>query len=137
MTTRDFEALKQMESTLIERTKRGYYRYKTLHRELYDEMLNAYSKYCTPTMLSILQHEFSTQKNETMNHSVATQAPKTKTFSKSSSLLTRVLICGATQIVGHHEVWTRIFTQFNLTMDANLSRHFQRKDAVKLKRQLF
>ena len=137
MITKDVDALKQMESTLKDRTKRGYYRCKTLHRELYDEMLIAYSKYCTPAMLIMLQHEFSTQKNEAMNHSVATLAPKTKTFSKSSSLLTRVMICGATRIVGHHEVWTKIFTQFNLNMDSNLSRHFQRKDDVKLKRQLF
>ena len=62
MTTKDVDALKQMESTLKDRTKRGYYRCKTLHRELYDEMLIAYSKYCTPAMLSMLQHEFSTQK---------------------------------------------------------------------------
>ena len=121
---------------MIERTKKGYYRCTTLHKELYNEMLIAYSKYCTPTMLGMLQHEFSTQKNEAMNHSVATLAPKTKTFSKSSSLLTRVLLCGATQIVGHHEVWNRIFKKFNCSLDGNLSRHFQRKDAAKSKRQL-
>jgi len=108
MTTNAVAALKNMESTMIERTKKGYYMCTTLHRELYNKMLIAYSKYCTPTMLGMLQHEFLTQKNEAMNHSVATLAPKTKTFSKLSSLLTRVLLCGATQIVGHHEVWNRI-----------------------------
>ena len=121
---------------MIERTKKGYYRYKTLHRDLYNKILNAYSTYCTLTMLEMLQHEFSTQKNEAMNHSVATLAPKTKTFSKSRSLITRVPLCGATQILGYHEVWSRIFGKIYLTLDADLSHHFQQKDVVKSKRQL-
>ena len=34
----------------------------------------------------MLQNEFSTQKNEALNHSVATLAPKGKDYSQSSSL---------------------------------------------------
>mmetsp|Transcript_27225 Transcript_27225/g.32204 ORF Transcript_27225/g.32204 Transcript_27225/m.32204 type:complete len:115 (+) Transcript_27225:33-377(+) len=37
-----------------------------------------YQKYITPEMLVMLQHEFSTQKNESLNHSVATLAAKGK-----------------------------------------------------------
>ena len=33
-------------------------------------------------------------------------------------------------------MWNRIFAKFYLTMDANLSHHFQQKDVVKSKRQL-
>ena len=99
-------------------------------------MLNEYSKYCTTTILGMIQYEFSTHENKVMNHSVATLAPKTKTLSESSPLLTRVFLCGATQILGHHEVWNHIFAKFYLTLDANLSHHSQRKDVVKSKRQL-
>eukprot|EP00555_Chaetoceros_dichaeta_P003533 CAMPEP_0198250104 /NCGR_PEP_ID=MMETSP1447-20131203/1415_1 /TAXON_ID=420782 /ORGANISM="Chaetoceros dichaeta, Strain CCMP1751" /LENGTH=74 /DNA_ID=CAMNT_0043934883 /DNA_START=147 /DNA_END=368 /DNA_ORIENTATION=- len=64
-----------------------------------------YQKYITPEMLVMLQHEFSTQKNESLNHSVATLAAKGKDYSKSSSLQTRVMLTGAAQIVGRYQLW--------------------------------
>ena len=128
--------LKQLEQSMMERTDKGYYRCKIRHETLYKECMRAYSKYITPEMLVMLQHVFSTQKNESLNHSVASNAPKGKDYSKSTSLLTRVMLTAATQIVGNLELWTRIFSKFNLIIDTNLVRHLKRKDQNKLKRQV-
>ena len=126
---------KKMEAAMVDRTEKGYYRCKVKHEALYNECLAAYAKYCTPTMLAMLQHNFSTQKNEALNHAVATIAPKTKDFSKSNSLRTRVMLTGAAQIVGHLELWSRIFKKLEVEMDENLIKHLKGKDNKKAKRQ--
>ena len=99
-------------------------------------MKKAYAKHSVPTMLEMLQHPHSTQPNEALNHSVGTIAPKTKTFSKSSSLLTRVNIIGATQVVGNYRLWMEIFASFRFKLDPNLSRRFRKKDENKSTRQI-
>ena len=113
---------------MVDRTEKGYYRCKIKHEALYNECLAAYAKYCTPTMLAMLQHKFSTKKNEALNHSVATIAPKTKDFSKSNSLRTRVMLIGGAQIVSHCELWSRIFKKLDVEMDDNLIKHLKGKD---------
>lgn len=55
----------------------------------------AYEKYATPEMLEILQHNFSTQKNESMNYLVAT-------------LLAPKMLTGVAYIVAHYELSFRI-----------------------------
>lgn len=95
-----------------------------LYVELYNNITNVYTKYCTHTMLSMLQHEYSTQKNEAMNHSITTLAPKRMTFPKSSSLITCiVMICAGTLIAGNHKVYDCIFAAFRLVAEPNLSQH--------------
>ena len=120
----------------MERTDKGYYRCKIQHETFYNECMRAYSKYIAPEMLVMLQHVFSTKKNESLNHYVASNAPKGKDYSKSTSLLTRVMLTAATQIVGNLELWTRIFVKFKLRIDTNLVRHLKRKDLNKVKRQV-
>ena len=70
-----------------------------------------------------------------MNHSVETMTPKTKIFSKPTSLLTRVMLCGGAQIVGHQQLWEHIFDSFDISLDQNLSHHLTKKDLNKMKRQ--
>ena len=94
--------LKKLEQAMMERTERGYYRCKIEHEEFYNECIKCYAKYCLPEMLKMLQHDYSTQKNEALNHSVASLAPKGKDYSKSSSLKTRILLTAGAQIVGHY-----------------------------------
>ena len=101
-------------------TDKGYYRCKIKYQTLYEEFTNAIGKYITPSMLSMLQHDVSTQKNESLNHYVATLVPKDKEYSISVSLKTRVMLNAGSQIVGHLLLWTRIFTNFNLKTDQNL-----------------
>ena len=70
-----------------------------------------------------------------MNHSVGTLALKTKDHSKTNSLRTRVMLCAGAQVVGHHDLWIRIFNKFNLELDANLARYLKVKEIKKRKRQ--
>ena len=127
MTAENVDEMKRMELAMMERTKKGYYRCKILHSQLYDEFIIANEKHCTPDMLRMLQHEMLTQNNKENHNAVASIAPKIKTFSKSSSLLTMVCIVVATQIVGNHKSCERIFANFGLHLDANLARHFRKK----------
>ena len=55
-----------------------------------------------------------------MNQSVASYAPKNKTYSKSTSLITRVHIAAAIQIIRNSTLWTMVFRTFGLTIDGNL-----------------
>ena len=113
---------------MTDRTDKGCYRCKVKDEPLYNKFIAPHKKHTTLEQLYMLQHEKSTQPNESMNHSVAAMAPKNKTFSKSSSLLTRVMLCAGAQIIGHHELWKRIFLKFNLKLDPNLSRYLMKRD---------
>ena len=95
------EELKKLELSMKDRTDKGYYRCKILHQSLYNAFKNALTRYITEYMLVMLQHDFSTQKNESLNHAVANNVPKGKYYSKSVSLKTRVMLTGGAQIVGH------------------------------------
>ena len=66
-----------------------------------------------------------------MNHSVASNSPKTKDNSKTNSLQTRVMLTAAAQIVGHYELWSRIFLRMGVKMDTNLARHLKKKGMEK------
>ena len=84
----------------------------------------------------MLQHDWSTQINEAMNQSVASYAPKNKTYSKSTSLLCRVHIAAAVQIIGHASLWRRIFMDFGLIFDANLKDILIAKDKKKMRKKI-
>ena len=90
----------------------------------------------TPEMLFMLQYSLSTQKTESLNHSVATLDPKGKDYSQSSSLKTRVILTAGAQIVGHYSLWNRIFTQIDIVMDENLVRNLKKRDMYKGKIQI-
>ena len=136
MSVENVDALKKYEQAMTERTDKGYYRCKVKHEKLYNEFMLCYKKYITPDMLRMLMHNFSTQKNESLNHSVATGAPKGKDYSQSPSLQTRVMLTGTAQIVGHYQLWKRLFSKFNLELDPNLIHHLKRKDIMKEKKKI-
>ena len=137
MTVESVEELKKLEIIMMERTDKGYYRCKIQHEEFYNECMLAYAKYCKPEMLKMLMHTFSTQKNESLNHAVATLAPKGKDYSQSEALRTRVMLVAAAQIVGHYSLWKRLFSIFDIQLDENLVRHLKMRDLNKGKRQIF
>ena len=66
--------------------------------------MKTHVRYSTPVTLAMLQHNYSTQKNESMTHVVATLAPNTKDYSKMSSLRTRVMLRAGAHMVGHHDL---------------------------------
>ena len=84
----DVDEMKNREQVMMERNDRGYYRCKIKDRELYEQIMHEYSRFITPDMLKQLNHGWSTQKNELMNTSVASYAPKNKHYSGTDSLIT-------------------------------------------------
>ena len=71
-----------------------------------------------------------------MNQSVASYAPKTKTYSTTTSLLCRVHIAAAVQILGHAPLWKRIFSRLGLQIDDNLLNILLGKDEVKMRKKV-
>ena len=67
-----------------------------------------------------LKYVWSTQKNNAMNTSVASYAPKNKHYSGTESLLTRVGITGACQILEFAPFWTKIMIEYQTPIQPNL-----------------
>ena len=99
MTVQSVDELKKMELTMIEMMDKDYYHCKIQHESFYNECMLAYAKYWKPEMLKILMHTYTTQKNESLNHDVATLAPKGNDYSQSVSLQTRVMLVTGAQII--------------------------------------
>ena len=123
--------MKAREIAMYQRNKRGYYWCKEKHADLYKEITLAMSRFITRAMLLQLNHTYSTQKNEAMNHSVSSTAPKSKHYSTTDSLLTRVGIAGACQILGHASFWTKVCSAFDFDIDSGLLSLLQQRDAHK------
>ena len=135
-TSDDLEEMKLREKTMSERTERGYYRSKQDHEELYWQIMEEYSRFITRPMLLQLNHKWSTQKNEAMNTSVASSAPKTKHYCATNSLLTRVGIAGASQVIGHAKFWSMVCDEFDFKMDANLLSILTQRDEHKRRKNI-
>ena len=131
LTISNLEKLKEKEKTLIEKIDSGYYRCKQQHKNAYEKICNAYSPYVTKEMLMMLHHPWSTQKNEALNKSVASYAPKDRTFSQTTSLDTRVGLAGATQVGGYLKLWKKIYESENMDVDENFSAHLRMMDTAK------
>ena len=130
--------LKKKERALIERRQNGYYRDKHKHKKAYEQIVEVYAPYISRENLLMLHHPWSTQKNEAMNKSVSSYAPKDRTFSTTKSLLTRVSIAGAVQGADNLQVWRNIFRKIRLPLDQLLEQFFTNMDkhkAAKHKRQ--
>ena len=132
----ELEDWKKTEAALVQRNQRGYYRSKITHAQLYKDMTLAYQPYIEEEMLKQLQHSFSTQRNEAMNQSVASYAPKGKTYSLTDSLDTRVCIAGGIQIHGYAGLWSKIFGAFQIELDDNLRKHLESRDGTKAYKSL-
>ena len=135
-TPSDLDEMKMREKVMMERTERGYYRSKIRHEKLYLEIMEEYDRFITRPMLLMLNHTYSTQKNEAMNTSVASLAPKTKHYCTTNSLLTRVGIAAACQILGHAEFWSKVCLSMDFTIDANLLSLLLQRDKHKQKKSI-
>ena len=82
-------------------------------------------------MLKMLNHNWSTQKNKSLNKGVTSYAPKDRQFLKTISLDTRVAITGATQVCGYQELWKEIFHGNNIDVDDNFFKHLDVTNIVK------
>ena len=125
------EKLTLREKELISRNTSGYYRCKVRHAQLYEDMATAYAYYISLTMLEQLQHSWDTQKNEGLNTSVASYAPKHKHYSSTTSLDTRVAIAGAVQVLGYEGFWERCFDVLGLDIDDEVRNSWMERDTIK------
>ena len=82
-----------------------------------------------------LSHTYNTQYNEAMNSSVASFAPKGKTYSKTESLDPRVPISVGVQILGYELFREAIYDKFVLTFDNNLREFLRRIQTKKYKKR--
>ena len=67
-----------------------------------------------------------------MNQSVASYAPKGRTYSLTGSLDTRVAIAAGTQVVGYFKFWKAVFDALGLDLDLNLQKHLKLRDRKKM-----
>ena len=119
------ERLKNIE---IQRTKFSYYRSKTKDSTLSDQMTWCYLPFTTEERLKESLHKFSTQKNETMNNSVAKYAPKTRTYSTSISITNRVMIAIGWCNLGFCLFWSRVYNCLGLIMSDDTKVFLEQKD---------
>ena len=106
----------------------SYYRCKDKHRKLYNELTQAFAPFITHEMMVMLHHPYDTQKNEALNNSVASYAPKSRTYSLTNSLLCRVSIVAGIQIQGYEVFWSDVFSEFGVDLDSNLRRSLKARD---------
>mgnify|MGYP005633523529 CR=1 FL=1 len=68
-----------------------------------------------------------------MNTSVSSYAPKNKHYSGTDSLLTRVGIAGACQVLGFAAFWTKVYEAYETDIDPNLLSILTTRDEKKMK----
>ena len=135
-TDSELEDLKTKEQILLERNNRGYYRCRNKHAVVYDKIMQTLEPYLSDENLRQLFHPYHTQHNEALNKSVASYAPKHKTFSTTESLSTRVGIAAGVQILGYHDFWRRVFLNFNIFFDDHLSKVLTKMQQKKSRQQV-
>jgi hypothetical protein len=79
--------------------------------ETYDKMKKLHDSHTTPEKLEQLFHDFSSQKNETMNKKMTVTAPKDKTFCTTMSLTSRTQVVSIRDSVGELEAVKRILQE--------------------------
>ena len=109
-----------------------YYRSKETDNDLYIALKQAYAKYITKEMLEQCNHNYNTQVNEGMNTSIARYAPKSRHYSKSTSLSIRVHIAAAVYNVGYHHFFKNVLEALEIEPPRNLMIYLAKKDKEKM-----
>jgi len=123
--------LKQQEQNLREKESNKYFRCKLTTPALYRQITEAIAPYLLEDKLIMLAHRWSTQLNEAMNNSVQAYAPKTKNFSGTISLRTRVGIAAGILALGYEAFWTLVFRELKVEMDTDFRSTLQARDKKK------
>ena len=95
---------------------------------MYNQLSEIHNNNTSDELLQMINHSHDTQGVEAMNKSCSENAQKGETFSKTVSLTTRLQVACASQIVGHHALWTRIYASVGLKLGDTLSIYLQQKD---------
>ena len=116
------------------RERKGYYKDKTKHSDLYSLLNQIIKSYSTEEKIKEIKHPHSTQKNEAMNTSVLQVAPKNKNISRSTRLHTNIGTKVCTTSVGYEEFSRRLFIECDLDTKQyeQTMKHMRKKDVERM-----
>lgn len=120
-----------------ERTPTTFYRSKENDKELYEQMVNAYSKYTTPERLIESLHPFDTQVNESLNKVASNYCPKDRTYATTMSFNNRLSIVIGIHNSGHRNFWEAVFNRIGLTMTSDLIDNLSQRDQTKSRKRKY
>ena len=123
-TAEENEKAKQMISNKAD----GRYRDIVHDKDMYEQIYAAVEPFLTTVSLKQIWHSYSTNRNENMNHVVATYAPKHCQFSSSLSLATRVSLASSTQVIGHLPYWSMLLHRAGITMHPSVMSYLKERD---------
>ena len=123
--------MKDLEIRLQDKLSAGYFRCKIKYTKVYKQLSKIHDNNTCNELLIMINHHHNTQGVEAMNKSCSAVAQKGETFSKTMSLTARLQVACASQIVGHHQLWTRIYASIGLGLGDTLSQYLEKKDADK------
>jgi hypothetical protein len=92
--------------------------------ETYAKMRKLHDDHSTPEKLTQLFHDFSSQKNESMNKKMTVTAPKDKTFCTSMSLTSRTNLVAIRDSVGEYNAVGRVLENLGFTKMPVSTREF-------------
>ena len=76
----------------------------------------------------------STQVNESINNTISWKAPKNKNYAGTQSLLNRVMMAGATHLIGNEQYFIQLYNRLGIPMQ-NGTRHYLSQQAKALARR--
>ena len=107
------------------------YRIMISDKDMYKQIHLAVEPFFTTVSLKQIWHSYSTNRNENMNHVVATYARKHCHFSSSLSLATCVSVASDTQVIGHLPYWSILFNRAGITMHPSVQTYLKQRDDKK------
>ena len=119
------------------RKKKGYYRSKIHHAELYLQMKQIYKKLTTDDRLRECMHPYDSQINEAMNTSVAKYARKGRTYCTTMSLTNRVMLAMGVHNLGYYGFWKLVLESLSIEISPSLKNHLQQKDRKKERKRKY
>ena len=104
------------------------FRCKTNHAILFKKIEKGMSTYLTVEALKQVYHNYSTQKNESLNKKVTVVAPKDKYYGGTRTLQDRIHWVVVEDSVGYYQGIRRLFVQLGIPFDPILQSYSKRKD---------
>lgn len=104
------------------------FRCKTSHAILFKKIEKGMSTYLTVEALKQVYHNYSTQKNESLNKKVTVVAPKDKYYGGTRTLQDRIHWVVVEDSVGYYQGIRRLFVQLGIPFDPILQSYSKRKD---------
>ena len=98
----------------------SFYHSKETDIDLYNQLVEAYSRFTTPDRLIESLHPFDTQLNESLHHVVAKYAPKHKNYSTTMALSNRISIVVGIHNLGHATFWSRVYAKLGMKASEDL-----------------